>query len=196
MQEQAQEEVEKPQNVTANTPVTQPQKKKHGCLWALLVVIGLILIIGIVLIASCSKALKEAEEQEREEIEKEKVVTDTEAEGETIDEEAIEVTQVDIEEFMAEFDDNQLAAEEKYKDKWVRMEAKIRNISDDIFGTPFLSLEPVGSDEFTMTSVKCNFEDAEQLMEVKNGEIITVQGKVSSQDLGVISLRHCEIVGE
>lgn len=101
---------------------------------------------------------------------------------------------VDAKSFIAEFDENQLSAESKYKSKYVELKAKIKNISEDIGGTPFLSLEPANAGEYYMgTTIKCSFKSKDELMNVKNDQAITVKGQVKSQTLGIITLDKCSI---
>jgi hypothetical protein len=70
-----------------------------------------------------------------------------------------EATKVVTTDFIAEFDKNQLAAEEKYKDKLVEFTAVIANISEDIMGTPFLSLKPSDDKYYAGTTIKCDFKE-------------------------------------
>jgi hypothetical protein len=105
----------------------------------------------------------------------------------------VEVMKVDAKAFMAEFDSNQLRAEEMYKDKVVELTAVVKNISEDIIGSPFLSLEPQGA-EFSMASIKCIFAQKAQITSVEKGSMVTVQGKVSDQSLGIIQLNNCSLV--
>lgn len=93
------------------------------------------------------------------------------------------------------FDNNQLAAEKQYKDKYVEITAQIKNISEDIVGTSFLSLEPVNAGDFYVgTTIKCSFKNSDDLLTVKNGQKVTLNGKVKEQSLGIISIDECKIV--
>jgi len=102
---------------------------------------------------------------------------------------------VETSDFIEEFDTNQLAAEKKYKGKRLQLTARIRNISEDIMGTPFLSLEPSSAEDYYMgTTIKCSFKDEDALMEVSNQQIVTVEGMAQEQSLGIISLNDCQIL--
>lgn len=97
--------------------------------------------------------------------------------------------------FIEDFDNNQLAAEKKYKDKGVQLSARIKNISEDIIGTPFLSLEPSNADDYYMgTTIQCMFENEDALLNVSNGQTVTVKGMVSEQSLGIIGIKDCQII--
>lgn len=103
--------------------------------------------------------------------------------------------QVDAKAMITEFDENQLAAEKKYEKKLVEFKAKISNISEDVFGTPFLSLVPTSSgDAYFGTSLKCNFENSDAITAVKKGQIVTIQGEVGTQSMGIIVVKDCKLV--
>ena len=105
----------------------------------------------------------------------------------------VEVLKVDALAFVTEFDKNQLKAEETYKGKAVELTAVIKNISEDIVGSPYLSLEAVGNKMFG-TSIKCVFKDKSALTSVENENTVTVQGTVANQSLGIIQLDDCSFV--
>jgi hypothetical protein len=98
-------------------------------------------------------------------------------------------TVVDTKAFADEFNANQVAAENKYKGKSVQLTATITNITDS-----GLSFQNVSSKEFDLTQIACNTTDKNQLVSVKNGQSVTVVGKVSGQTIGVIGLDDCSIV--
>jgi hypothetical protein len=103
--------------------------------------------------------------------------------------------QVDAKAMITEFDENQLSAEKKYKKKLVEFEAKISNISEDVLGTPFLSLVPLASgDAYFGTSIKCNFDNSDALTALKKGETVTVRGEVDTQSIGIIGVNKCSVV--
>lgn len=97
-------------------------------------------------------------------------------------------------EFIGAFDKNQLKAEQQYKDKRIKMTAYINNISEDIVGSPFLSLQPTAEQYYFGTTAKCNFKSKDELTSVEKKQQITVEGTVTSQDLGIIGLKDCQIV--
>lgn len=102
--------------------------------------------------------------------------------------------EVNATEFIGAFDKNQLKAEQQYKDKRIKMTAYINNISEDIVGSPFLSLQPTAEEYYFGTTAKCNFKSKDELTSVEKKQQITVEGTVTSQDLGIIGLKDCTIV--
>jgi len=91
--------------------------------------------------------------------------------------------------FADDFDENQVAAEAKWSGKLVKFSAKITNITD--YGISFSS---VASKEFSMAQISCRVKDKQQLMDIKNGQTITVSGIVGTQSIGVIGINDCEII--
>ncbi|MBW4061576.1 hypothetical protein HJC99_03350 [Candidatus Saccharibacteria bacterium] len=98
-------------------------------------------------------------------------------------------TVVDVKAFGDEFDANQVAAENKYKNKLVQFTAPISNITDT-----GLSFQNVTSKEFSTTQISCNISDKNSVLSLKNGESATVKGTVTGQTIGVIELNDCSIV--
>ncbi len=105
-----------------------------------------------------------------------------------------EVLEVNARTFVGEFDKNQLAAEEKYKGKIIKTSAYIDNISEDILGNPFLSLNPSSDKYYVGTSMQCYFDNKSELTDLENGQKVTVIGKVDEQSLGIISIKDCKVV--
>ncbi len=88
-----------------------------------------------------------------------------------------------------DFDANQVAAETKWKDKYVEFSAAISNINDS-----GISFHNVGSKEFSMTQISCRITNKSELQTIQNGQQITVRGTVGGQTFGVIDLKDCSIV--
>ena len=97
--------------------------------------------------------------------------------------------------FIAEFDKNQLAAEEKYKGKLIEFTAKVKNISEDIMGSPFLSLEPETAEKYYYgTTIQCFFKEKSALTSLENGQVVTLRGTADTQSLGIIGVKNCQVV--
>jgi len=104
-------------------------------------------------------------------------------------EESQEAIKVSARDLADEFDENQVAAEDKWEGKLVEFSAEITNITDS-----GLSFANVASKEFSMAQISCRIKDKEQLMPLKNGQTVTVRGVVGTQTLGVIGVSNCEVV--
>ena len=95
-----------------------------------------------------------------------------------------EIMEIEITGFIGEFDENQLAAEKKYEGKIVKFTGYIDNISEDIFGIPFLAIK----------SIKCSFKERDGLTSLQNGEEVTLQGEFTRQALGMIGIKDCKLI--
>jgi len=115
--------------------------------------------------------------------------TTTQSDNQTEKTVAAEPEVVDVTVFADDFDNNQVAAEKKWKDKLIQFSATISNITDS-----GLSFYNVASKEFSGTQISCRVTNKEQLLPLKNGQTVTVRGIVGSQTIGVISVENCEVV--
>lgn len=98
-------------------------------------------------------------------------------------------TQVTAQELADAFDENQIAAEDKWKGKLVEFSAEITNITD-----AGLSFSKVASKEFSMAQISCKVADKKELLSLKNGQTVTVRGVVGGQLIGVIDVSDCTVV--
>lgn len=154
---------------------------KHKVLTAIIVVFIIIAVVG----AGGSDNSTDSNSKTEDSMVKEETMTD----------ESMTYEEVSTSEMIAAFDDNQLAAEKTYKGKGVQLTARIKNISEDITGTPFLSLEPSDAEEYYFgTTVQCMFENSDDLLSVSNESLVTVKGIVDEQSLGIILVDDCMIV--
>ncbi len=88
-----------------------------------------------------------------------------------------------------DFDANQVAAEKTWENKLVQFTAKVTNITDS-----GLSFGEVASKQFSMAQISCRIKDKNQLLDLKNGQSVTVKGVVGKQTIGVIEVRDCEVI--
>jgi len=101
---------------------------------------------------------------------------------------------VDATALVGEYDKNKLAAQEKYTGKVVQTTAYISNISNDITGSYYLSLNPSNDQYYTGTSVQCYFNDEKALTSLSNGQQVTVQGTMQEMSLGIVEMKDCSLV--
>ncbi len=112
----------------------------------------------------------------------------------TPEEKPISPKNIAMAELIADFDKNQLSAEETYKDKFIQTTGYISNIAEDILGNPFLSLKPTTEEYYFGTAVQCLFKEKSELTSLENGQQVTVTGTVKTQSLGIISVDSCNVV--
>lgn len=95
-------------------------------------------------------------------------------------------------ELLSEYKANQVAADDKYKNKTIEVSGTINTIGKDILDTPYVSL--VGSLD-VFTSIQCMFEKSEQsqLVNLQKDTKVILRGKVSGYMMNVL-LNNCSIV--
>lgn len=103
-------------------------------------------------------------------------------------------TVVDATALIADFDKNKLAANDKYKDKIVQTTGYIKNISNDVTGQYFLSLNPKNDQYYFGTTIACYFKDKSQLTSLSNGQSVTVQGTMQEMTLGIVAMKDCKVI--
>lgn len=91
-----------------------------------------------------------------------------------------------------EFENNSLAAEEKYEGEVIYVNGPIHSIDKDILGDPYISLS--GSMDFAMIRCELSEEDAKATANLSKGQNITVAGVVGDTTVGV-SLERCKVIG-
>jgi len=97
---------------------------------------------------------------------------------------------VNLRDFLAEFDNNQLAAEEKWSGKLIEFTGTISNISGSS-NRPYVSFESE-SDEFLGASITCRtLRDSSQAVSLKNGQRVIVSGVVKDQSFGIVDIGDC-----
>ncbi len=95
---------------------------------------------------------------------------------------------------IADYDKNKLAANDKYKGKLVQTTGYIKNISDDLTGKYYLSLEPTNDQYYFGTTMACYFNDKSELTSLANGQSVTVQGTMEEMTVGIIAMKDCKVV--
>jgi len=95
---------------------------------------------------------------------------------------------------IAEYDKNKLAAQEKYTGKPVQTTGYIKNISNDVTGKYFLSLNPNNEQYYFGTTIACYFNEKGDLMSLTNGQSVTVVGTMQDMSLGLVNMKNCQLV--
>ena len=92
-----------------------------------------------------------------------------------------------------EYEANQVAADEKYKNKLVEITGVVDTIGKDIVDTPYISfyIKP-----YQITTVQCMFSDKESapLSSISKGQKLTVRGTVSGGTIGQVLVTHCKVM--
>lgn len=98
---------------------------------------------------------------------------------------------VDAKKLNADYEANEVSADQQYKGKIVEVSGTIKDIGKDILDDPYVSLES-GNVIFT---VQCMFDksDSNQLASLSKAQKINLRGKVSGK-LGNVIIKDCQIV--
>lgn len=150
---------------------TKNSNKKKGCL------IGLLIFIGIAMIGFCSddKSSTSASSTQSSSVQAKAV------------EPALTVT---ASELLAAFEQNELKANQTYKNKYIAVQGAVDNIGEDIMGSPYVTLK-TGN---VILSVQCmlNKSEASKAANLNKGQQIVVQGNCDGK-FGNVLIKNCSI---
>jgi len=101
-------------------------------------------------------------------------------------------TRVEAVDLATEYKANQVAADDKYKNKTIEVSGTIYNIGKDILDAPYVTLNGVDM----VTNIQCMFDksDQSQLTSLAKDTKIVLRGKVSGQVVFNVLLNNCSIV--
>lgn len=141
---------------------SQPEKQKKGYVWKILGCILALVIIGSIFGNKDS--------------------TPGTSSSSTTEISSPSVAQPDYlvspQQIVAEYDANEIAADNKYKGKIVRITARVEDIGKDIMDSPYITFSD--NQQFSTRGVQCYFKKSEaaKLADVRKGQQVTIQGKV------------------
>ena len=95
---------------------------------------------------------------------------------------------------VGEYDKNKLSAQDKYTGKTVQTTGYIKNISNDITGKYYLSLNPNNDQYYFGTTIACYFNEKGDLTTLSNGQSVTVVGTMRDMSIGIIDMQDCQLV--
>ncbi len=101
----------------------------------------------------------------------------------------IEITAAEM---MADYDANEVAADMKYRNKWVIITGEIGSISE-VLGRKYVSLAEGGL--LPVSRVHCHFENrhADQLVDLRKGQDVSMRGRVDGYDIGNVTVSNCTV---
>jgi hypothetical protein len=105
-----------------------------------------------------------------------------------IDSETKPVLKVTSKTLYKEYNNNEIAADDKYKGKIIQVRGTIRDIGKDIMDDAYISL--IGDDFFG--DVQCFFPDKSYLLNLKKGQRVNVIGYCDGLFMNII-LQNCII---
>lgn len=145
--------------------------KKKGCL------IGFLIFIGIIMIGFCSNGNTSSDEGSSQ---------STSAQAKAVE----PVLTVTASELLAAFEQNELKANQTYKNKYIAIQGAVDNIGEDIMGSPYVTLK-TGN---VILSVQCmlNKSEASKAANLNKGQQIIVQGNCDGK-FGNVLIKNCSI---
>lgn len=100
---------------------------------------------------------------------------------------------VEAKKILKEFEENEAAADGKYKGKTVQVSGVVDKVDTEIFDEEQYSVQIGGGGDFVLFTVNCNDQSSKDVAKIKKGQKITVVGAFDDGgDLGV-ELSDCKI---
>lgn len=89
---------------------------------------------------------------------------------------------------------NEVAADDKYKEKLVEVTGTIVTIAKDFLDDPYVTLSD--GKEFSLNNPQCSFpkDRASEVSGLTKGEKVRLQGRVSGAVIGTVMIRDCMVV--
>jgi len=107
-------------------------------------------------------------------------------------EEAIQISSTHI---YKDYDDNEVAADNKYKDKVVEVKGKIFDISKDFSDDIVVKLNGLTDNKYEIVGVSCTFDKSHnsEAASLSKGQIITIRGNCDGYMMGP-NISGCSLV--
>lgn len=99
---------------------------------------------------------------------------------------------VTVEEILDAYDVNEVAAETKYKDRWLEISGRIADIGTDVLSTPYITMKRP-NDLFGVQAMFQRNKDEALVGGFSKGQPLTLLCKHSGK-LGSVILRQCSVV--
>lgn len=101
--------------------------------------------------------------------------------------------EIPVNDLVRAYTNNEVAADEKYKGRTLKVTGNIDTIGKDIVDSPYVTFESVS----IIPTVQCMFgsKDIKELAGVRKGQRLTVKGRCDGK-FGNVILRECQIVSE
>lgn len=92
-----------------------------------------------------------------------------------------------------EFEDNELAADAKYKGKWVQVNGVVNKIDTEMFNSKKYILQIGSGSEWELLTVNCHDMPNEVLSGLSTGNSVSVVGEFSDGGNLGVELKHCRL---
>ena len=108
-------------------------------------------------------------------------------------EDTTRVIRITASDLLAAYEDNEIAADAKYKNQIADITGEIGGFGVGLFEKKYLIMS---RDElFSVHDIQCLFstENAEQLVNLQKGQVITVRGKIDGLELFNVIVNSCSV---
>jgi hypothetical protein len=97
---------------------------------------------------------------------------------------------VQADDLYAEYEENEVAADEKYKGKEIEVSGRIVDIGKDLLGASYITVGGQGM----LDGVQCSFSKSAEsvLARLKKGQEVKVHGRVEGK-MGPVQLKNCKM---
>jgi hypothetical protein len=95
---------------------------------------------------------------------------------------------------VAEFEDNELAADSKYKGKWIEITGKVNKIETELLDGDKYYLQMGGGGEYEILTVNCHGIPNDELSALSTGEDVTVVGQFDDGGSLGVEMKKCRLV--
>lgn len=149
-------------------------KKKQGGGFRKILIFPILLVLLALAVSSGDSEESGNDGSENIQVSKESGKSAKGEKKEKNEEEKKEYISVTADKLHEELKDNAMRAQEKYKDKYLKIKGKLGNIDSD---GKYINID---TEEITFTNIQCYIKNDEQkdaVMEMSNGDEITVKGK-------------------
>ena len=103
----------------------------------------------------------------------------------------IEYLKITADDLCREYKDNEIAADKKFKDKYLEVTGVVEGIDSDILDNPVVRLKCGG--EYSFDNVSCSFASKDEAATLKKGNKITILGKGTGEVIGSPTIKDCKI---
>ena len=162
-------------------PEAEKKHRKRGCLtW---------ILAGVLLFGGCVAIFGDSDTPSPSEPETQSTTVPTEKPTTAPTEEPI--IEITPSELYNAYEENEVAADNEYKGKKVRITGTIEDIGKDILDDVYITINAGDYDE-----IQCYFEDQKQIDKVatlKSGEEVTIVGECSGLSILNVVLQNCEL---
>ena len=95
----------------------------------------------------------------------------------------VPVAELSPRELLKAYEDNEVAADNDYKGKWIKISGTVESIGKDILDEPYVTLK---TGQYEIRNVQIYFDDSSQLGNLRKGQNITAIGRVKGLMMNIL----------